>query len=46
MRGNDIIAKVRLPNLKNLSSFLETIRSIEGIEEVSCSIVAEELTHF
>jgi DNA-binding Lrp family transcriptional regulator len=43
--GNvDIIAKVRLPNLKNLSSFLETIRSLEGIEEVSCSIVAEELT--
>ncbi|MEM5793914.1 MAG: Lrp/AsnC family transcriptional regulator [Candidatus Aenigmatarchaeota archaeon] len=43
--GNiDLITKVRLPNLKNLSSFLENIRKLEGIEEVSCSIVAEELS--
>lgn len=41
--GNiDVIAKVRLSSLKTLNPFLETIRSIEGIEEVSCAIICEE----
>ena len=39
----DLIAKVRLSDLKTLTPFMERIRQIEGIEEVSCSIINEEM---
>lgn len=39
----DLIVKARLTGLKELSAFAETLRSIEGIEEVSVAIITEEI---
>ncbi|PVX24305.1 MAG: hypothetical protein CW716_10325 [Candidatus Bathyarchaeum sp.] len=38
----DVVAKARLPTLKKLSSLMEKVRSIEGIEEASAAIIIEE----
>lgn len=40
--GNfDLIGKARIDNLSNVTQLMEKLRSIEGIDEVSCVIVAE-----
>jgi Lrp/AsnC family leucine-responsive transcriptional regulator len=39
----DMIARVRLKSLNEITPFLEKIRDIEGIEEISCLIETEEL---
>ena len=39
----DLVAKVRLDSLKSLTPFLERVRNIEGLEDVSCSIISQEL---
>jgi DNA-binding Lrp family transcriptional regulator len=39
----DLMAKVRLSDLDSITPFLEKIRNIEGIEEVSCTIISQEL---
>ncbi len=42
--GNfDLLARVRLASLKTITPFLERVRNIEGIEEVSCVLVSEKL---
>ncbi len=38
----DLIIKVRLRSLKALSAFMEEMRSIEGIEEISSAIITNE----
>ena len=44
--GNwDIVLKARLSGLKDIISFLENIRHMEGVEEVLSSIIIEE-TYF
>lgn len=39
----DFIVKVRLYDLKGLSTFIEELRSIEGIEELISAIITEEI---
>ncbi len=39
----DLIVRARLSSLKETTSFLEKIRTIKGIEEVSSSIITEEI---
>jgi DNA-binding Lrp family transcriptional regulator len=39
----DLIVKARLEKLKNTNQFMEKIRQIKGIEEVSSSIISEEV---
>jgi Lrp/AsnC family leucine-responsive transcriptional regulator len=39
----NLVVKVRLANLKELSHFVEQVRSILGIEEASSAIVIEEI---
>lgn len=39
----DLIMKARLFSLKETTSFLEKLRKIKGIEEVSSSIITEEI---
>jgi len=39
----DLILKARLPSLKETTPFLERIREIKGIEEVSSTIITEEI---
>lgn len=41
--GFNLIVKVRLRNLKALSSLIEKLRSTSGIEEISTAIITEEL---
>ncbi len=42
--GNwDLIVKARLSSLKETTSFLEKLRKIKGIEEVSSTIITEEI---
>ena len=45
VHGGDfnLIAKVRLADLNTVTPFLENIRNIEGIEEVSCAIISQDL---
>jgi len=38
--------KVRLKSLKAPSDFMENLRSLKGIEEVSSAIITEEITPF
>jgi len=38
----DLVIKARLQSLKKLSAFIEELRSIEGIEELSSAIITEE----
>jgi DNA-binding Lrp family transcriptional regulator len=38
----DLVAKARFQSLKRLSAFIEELRSIEGIEEISSAIITEE----
>lgn len=40
----DLIVKARFPSLKRLSTFIEEIRSMEGIEELASAIITEEET--
>lgn len=39
----DLMMKVRLTSLRGLSFFIEDLRSIEGIEEVSVAIITDEM---
>jgi DNA-binding Lrp family transcriptional regulator len=39
----DLVAKVRLDSLKSVTPFLERVRNIEGLEDVSCAIISQEL---
>ncbi len=39
----DLVIKARLTSLKQLSFFVEELRSIEGIEELSVAIITEEI---
>jgi DNA-binding Lrp family transcriptional regulator len=38
----DIVIKVRVQSLRKLSAFIEELRSIEGIEELTSAIITEE----
>ena len=38
----DLVLKARLSSLKKLSDFVEQLRFIEGIEEISTAIIANE----
>jgi Lrp/AsnC family leucine-responsive transcriptional regulator len=38
----DLIIKARLQSLRKLSTFIEELRSIEGIEELTSAIIVEE----
>jgi Lrp/AsnC family leucine-responsive transcriptional regulator len=38
----DLVVKARFQSLKKLSEFVETLRSIEGIEETTSAIITEE----
>jgi len=38
----DLVIKARLQSLKKLSAFIEELRLIEGIEELSSAIITEE----
>jgi DNA-binding Lrp family transcriptional regulator len=38
----DIVVKARFQNLRELSDFLEELRSIEGIEETTSAIITDE----
>jgi DNA-binding Lrp family transcriptional regulator len=40
----DLIVKSRFHNLKELSAFIEELRSIEGIEELMSAIITEEIS--
>ena len=39
----DLIIRVRLKSLRRLSAFIEELRSIEGMEEISSAIITEEI---
>jgi DNA-binding Lrp family transcriptional regulator len=38
----DLVIRVRLKSLRRLSAFIEELRGIEGMEEISSAIVTEE----
>lgn len=39
----DLMIRARFTSLKELSKFMEKLRSIEGIEEASSAVIAEEI---
>lgn len=39
----DLVLKARLANLRELSEFVEQLRFIEGIEEISTAIITDEI---
>jgi len=38
----DLVVRARFPTLRKLSEFIEALRGIEGIEEISAAIITEE----
>ena len=40
----DLVLKARLSSLRELSDFVEQLRFIEGIEEISTAIITDEIT--
>ena len=40
----DLMIKARFRTLKLLSSFIETLRDIEGIEETKSAVITDETT--
>ena len=38
----DLVVRVRLESLKELSAFIEDLRHVDGVEEISSAIITEE----
>ncbi len=42
--GFDLVIRARTQSLKKMSAFIEELRSIEGVEELSSAIITDETT--